>query len=252
MLLKWSFVVPFVLFLSIFIFFGCEQKPENLMQPKEVIGFDDVQGENPLEYLNHIRIMSGMVSFKYNNILEKAAKNHAKYSVFNHHLGHDEKKSENFFTGTTPSKRAFYVGYNSNVSENISYNKDLISSIDSLFTAIYHRFGFLSFAVDEVGFAHEKNENFQASVFEMGNSILDKVCQKGADDGYGRFYTQVCKIKTAKIGMRTFENAHNFANDDIVLFPHKDALDVKVYFSGEVPDPMPTCKITANPHKHTI
>lgn len=247
MLLKWSFVVPFVLFLSIFIFFGCEQKPENLMQPKEVIGFDDVQGENPLEYLNHIRIMSGMVSFKYNNILEKAARNHAKYSVFHKYQGHDESVGKGLFTGADPTNRAFYAGYNSQATENISYNKPMLESIDSLFSAIYHRFGFLSFDRDEIGFALEGDDDFKAAVFNMGNSNLERICQNGGDKGYGRFFTHICKQDTFKISQKNYEYAIDFANSKSIVFPYDKSDNVLFYFSGEIPDPLPECKITANP-----
>lgn len=229
------------------LFLGCEEEPQNLIKPTQSPSFTFKENEKPLEYLNHIRIMSGMIPFSYNETLAKAAKNHAKYSVAHKHQGHDESEAKSLFTGTSPSQRAFYAGYNSNVLENISYNKNIISSIDSLFTAIYHRFGFLNFSVDEVGFAQEDSSEFGASVFLMGNSLLNNMCQKGGEKGYGRFYTQVCKEKSTPISQRSYENAQNFANSQIILFPYKDASDVSIYFSGEIPDPMPTCKVTANP-----
>lgn len=231
----------------VLFFIGCQEEPTNIILPTQNLSFMPNETKEPLEYLNQMRVMSGMIPFSYNETLANAAKNHAYYSTLHNHQGHDQDKAKSSFTGNSPSQRAFYVGYNSHVLENISYNKNIIDSIDSLFTAIYHRFGFLNFSVNEVGFAQEENQELKASVFVMGNSFLNDVCSQGGDSGYGRFYTQVCKDKNTKVSQRNYENTQNFINAKIVPFPHENATDVSVYFSGEIPDPMPTCKITANP-----
>lgn len=215
---------------------------------KAKIGTQNRNFLDPLTYLNEQRIQSGMIGFIYNQTLELASINHAKYESFNKDQGHSEDRYKKFFTGEDPQKRALYVGYMSrNVSENISYNKNFISSIDSLFTAIYHRFGFLSFDKNEIGFSLQKDGNYTSTVFVMGNSYLNDICKYKKDTSPRRYYDGVCKDKSIKIQERVFNQAIRFANNDIILYPYKNAQNIATFFSGEIPDPMPNCKITANP-----
>lgn len=226
----------------LFIFTAC-QEPKKLTFATQV-SLKNQQNISPLEYLNSIKKQSNMIEFKYNKILELSAKNHAIYEIKNKHFGHDEDENMPFFTGHQPYIRANKVGYSTkNVSENISYNQNIISSIDSLFTAIYHRFGFLSFDKDEIGFFYLKENNSHVSVFNMGNSYHNKLCKNGGDNGYGKFYINTCKDENVKILQKRFD--HKFDNANIVYFPNN--FNAQIAFSGEDPDPMPTCKITANP-----
>lgn len=231
--------------LLIFFICGCNEN-ENLIQPKEGKKLEN-KISNDLEYLNFFRKNSGLVEFSKNEILSQAAYNHALYSSSHKKTTHDEIK-EAYFTGKTPAIRAINAGYNSSfVSENIAYENSLKASVDVLFTAIYHRFGFLSFNMDEVGFATYKNDNFSAYVFVLGNKELDRLCAEKTSFKNGRFYTNICKDKSLKIKESDYKKAINLKNDDIIVFPYKNAKDVLVAFSGERPDPMPSCKITANP-----
>ncbi len=204
--------------------------------------------QEPLQYLNEHRNNSGLVSFKQNSFLTQAAKNHAIYEAKNTHQGHDEDNSNAYFTGENPQKRALKVGYESKmISENISYKKDLNSCIDSLFTAIYHRFGFLDFSKDEVGFFIQNEANYSSCVFVMGNSKINEICKNGGDKNPQRFYKNICKDKNIKIDEKHLNDALDFDNPSVVLFPSDDEQEAMVYFSGETPDPMPKCKILSNP-----
>lgn len=201
---------------------------------------------DPLSYLNDYRRGSGLASFKFNSTLAKAAQNHADYSVRHKIMSHDESAGMVGFTGTTPSERAGAVGYAATgVLENIAYKDNSITAIDGLFSAIYHRFAFLNLSMNEVGWASSQNDNFSAYVFIMGNSFIEQFCKKGiTDGGAGLFYRGACvneKVLIRDSRMSDLTKAYNA----YVKFP--DAQPVLPYFSGEVPDPFPECKITANP-----
>ena len=208
--------------------------------------FSFVPDSDAVAYLNEYRRGSGLSGLKPNQILSQAAKNHAEYSAQNEYMGHDETAGRAKFSGATPADRALAVGYKSTlVLENIAYKSDFKEAVDGLFSAIYHRFAFLNLSVDEVGYALASKDKFNAFVFEMGNSRLNAFCARGASDtGAGRFYTNVCADKNLKIKDAKFDNFTG-SSKPFVKFP--DATAVTPYFSGEIPDPFPECKITANP-----
>merc|ERR1711879_948267 len=120
-----------------------------------------------LSYLNSIRTNAGMSVFKSNSLLEQSAYNHARYLSYNNEYGHYESSSNTFYTGYYPTDRANYMGYKSGIGENISYESDFTGSIDTLMTAIYHRFGFLTFTKDEIGVGME-SLSLDANVYNMG------------------------------------------------------------------------------------
>ncbi len=234
-----------LIFILSTVFIGCYDENELIKPHKTSYIKKDYE---PLEYLNKYRTKSELVEFKKNNILTKAAKNHAIYEAKNRHHGHNEDKNNKYFTGQNPQQRSLYAGYDSKMtSENISYRQDLISSIDSLFTAIYHRFGFLDFNKDEMGFFHAEDKNYSANVFVMGNSKLNEICKNGGDKNPRRFYKDICKNNSIKISEQNFKNAIKFENPSVVLFPSDGEMEAMNYFSGESPDPMSECKILSNP-----
>lgn len=236
--------LSFILF--IFFICGCYEN-KNLTYPKEGKALDITQTYDTLEYLNSFRKNSGLVEFFQNERLSQAAYNHALYSSFHKKSGHGEKK-EAYFAGENPSTRALNAGYNTSfVSENIAYKNDLKTSIDVLFTAIYHRFNFLSFDKNEVGFSIQHNDDFSSAVFVLGNRGLNRLCGERQSFKFGKFYTNICKNKNLRIKENDYKKAMSLANSDIIIFPYKNAENVPVAFSGETPDPMPSCKITANP-----
>jgi len=208
--------------------------------------FSFVPDSDAVAYLNEYRRGSGLSGLRQNQILSQAAKNHADYSAQNEYMGHDETAGRAKFSGADPVSRAIAAGYKSrHILENIAYKNDFKEAVDGLFSAIYHRFAFLNLSVDEVGYALASKDKFNAFVFEMGNSRLNAFCARGASDtGAGRFYTNVCADKNLKIKDAKFDNFTG-SSKPFVKFPGSTA--VTPYFSGEIPDPFPECKITANP-----
>lgn len=242
--------LKFSLLACAFFLAGCDilggQGKDSVLKSAKQPEFSFVSDSDAVAYLNEYRRGSGLSSLRQNQILSQAAKNHADYSAQNEYMGHDETAGRAKFSGATPADRALAVGYKSTlVLENIAYKNDFKEAVDGLFSAIYHRFAFLNLSVDEVGYALASKDKFNAFVFEMGNSRLNAFCSRGASDtGAGRFYTNVCADKNLKIKDAKFDNFTG-SSKSFVKFP--DATAVTPYFSGEIPDPFPECKITANP-----
>ena len=242
--------LKFSLLACAFFLSGCDilggQSQSSTLKSAKQPEFSFVPDSDAVAYLNEYRRGSGLSGLKPNQILSQAAKNHAEYSAQNEYMGHDEAAGRAKFSGATPADRALAVGYKSTlVLENIAYKSDFKEAVDGLFSAIYHRFAFLNLSVDEVGYALASKDKFNAFVFEMGNSRLSAFCARGASDtGAGRFYTNVCADKNLKIKDAKFDNFTG-SMKSYVKFP--DATAVTPYFSGEIPNPFPECKITANP-----
>ena len=205
--------------------------------------------EDAAEYLNSYRRASGLGALKFNSVLESAAKNHAIYIVKNGSPGHDELKNGRNFTGENIAARAKFAGYfYAGALENVFHKKGAMSAgvaVDGLLSAIYHRFAFLSQNIDEMGSFNASGDKDSAYVFVMGNSRLNEFCEKGESyAGAGGFYSKFCFNENLKMRAQDFTGV--FASQkDCVKFP--DALPAQPYFSGEVPDPFPECKISANP-----
>ena len=251
--MKFYFVkrgLKFSLLACAFFLSGCDilggQGKDAALKSAKQPEFSFVPDSDAVSYLNEYRRGSGLSGLKQNQILSQAAKNHAEYSAQNEYIGHDETAGRAKFSGADPVSRAIAAGYKSrHILENIAYKSDFKEAVDGLFSAIYHRFAFLNLSVDEVGYALASKDKFNAFVFEMGNSRLNAFCARGASDtGAGRFYTNVCADKNLKIKDDKFDNFTG-SSKPFVKFPGSTA--VTPYFSGEIPDPFPECKITANP-----
>ena len=242
--------LKFSLLACAFFLAGCDilggQGKDSALKSAKQPEFSFVPDSDAVSYLNEYRRGSGLSGLKQNQILSQAAKNHADYSAQNEYMGHDETAGRAKFSGADPVSRAIAAGYKSrHILENIAYKSDFKEAVDGLFSAIYHRFAFLNLSVDEVGYALASKDKFNAFVFEMGNSKLNAFCARGASDtGAGRFYTNVCADKNLKIKDDKFDNFTG-SSKPFVKFPGSTA--VTPYFSGEIPDPFPECKITANP-----
>ncbi len=137
--------------------------------------------EDPYGILNHYRKLAGMPLFHHSELLTESAANHVHYLNANpvnstDYLDyHHQLPGRIGFTGVKPSDRALHVGYPSRkVSENISTGSatSYSGSISSLMSAIYHRFGFLDFTVDEIGIARDDT----IFVYDMGNRQLSRIC----------------------------------------------------------------------------
>jgi uncharacterized protein YkwD len=208
-------------------------------------------------YLNALRVRAGMTPFLSNAQLELAAFNHANFIVDNSLMGgHYEVNTLPGFTGVEPKDRMVAAGYRSlAVSENVSSGQtDTRDSIDNLMSAIYHRFGFLDFDMNEVGIGIAKTSlsdpnSHTAYVYNMGNSELNALCDGPAFSGYGRYYTRVCE-PDININANDFETVQTLArgnNPNIVQWPTDGDEDVPPVFFEESPDPLPDYSVSGYP-----
>jgi len=208
-----------------------------------------------LFYLNEIRQAMGMNTLSSNSQLQTAAQAHADYLVRNKVATHSEVPSLPGFTGRTPTERAFKAGYlSSQVIENLSTkNKDAKHSINGLFSAIYHRFGFLDLSIDEIGVgvaqdSHDTENN--AFVYLMGNANLNALCKQRPFTGYGRYMYHVCKDEAFRISQKAFEKAkeaNKLFNPKVVLYPYDGQEEVPPAFYSEIPDPLPDYEVSGFP-----
>ena len=208
-----------------------------------------------LTLVNEIREKIGMNTLDLNEQLAQAAQAHAAYLVRNHVSTHDEIPGFPGFTGVHPVDRAFHAGYlSSQVTENLStQHQDAKSSVDGLFSAIYHRFGFLDVGIDEMGvgvaqdISHTKNSAF---VYDMGNSALNALCGEPSFTGYGKYMYRVCKDPEHRIEARRFKKAQSsskWLNPKIVFYPYDGQEDVPPAFYSEIPDPLPDFEVSGFP-----
>ena len=208
-----------------------------------------------IDYLNFLRNKAGLWGLTNNNFLNKSAFNHSKYLVINNLYGHDENECYSGFTGITPTDRGEYVGYNGFVMENISYGeRNVQESIDKLFSAIYHRFGFLGFTIDEIGMSACFSENFsneRVFVYNMGNSLIRQACENAPYDlSEGSYYTNICIDKNIKIPYSLYNNAYNSLLErapKYVIWPYRSSYNIPPVFYEETPDPLPDCSVTGYP-----
>ncbi len=218
-----------------------------LAQPRDL--------ENGYRYLSHLRSLAGMTPLSSNRILERAAKNHDLYMIANNVFGHGERQGDPHFTGASPADRAVYAGYPSRyVLENISAgNHDIEESIDGLFSAIYHRFGFLDFTIDEVGAAFDTSQSYgygSVSTFDMGNKGIASLCDGPEFSGYGSCTYNICADPNKKVSATKFHKALEDLADQnpaIVLWPFRGARDIPPVFYEEFPDPLPECSVSGYP-----
>lgn len=199
-----------------------------------------------LNKINQIREESGLNQLAPNKNLWKSAKNHTIYLTdLNEGIKHIQNVKTEYFTGTNPWDRAINVGYNNrSVSENISYGLETYDkSIDLLMTAIYHRFGFLNFNIDEIGYFKIN----KIATYNMGNSIISAVCSKNnvsEDINY-----PICE-KSDFISRSDYINKIKLIelkNPEYVIFPAPDSSDNLPAFYDETPNPVPDKVVTGNP-----
>lgn len=205
-------------------------------------------------YINSIRQNMNMLTLSKNTNLAEASVAHAKYMVVNNELGHEELKEHKYFVGEKPWDRAFKFGYPSKlVSENVSVHQySAKESVDRLFSAIYHRFGFLSTTINEMGvgaFQDEFNSDKSAFVYLMGNSDLNNLCRAKSFSG-NRKYVIACSDEHFRVREKDFSQAIKYAkqtNPDIILYPYDGQRDVPPAFYNETPDPLPSLDVSGFP-----
>ena len=200
-----------------------------------------------LKYLNFLRKEAGEISLKENGYLDKAALNHANYINLNNIIGHYENEGYEGFSGVTPSDRAIAAGYqNRMVLENLSYgDKDINESIDGLFSAIYHRFGFLNEWINEIGIG-ASDETY---VYDMGNSYINELCSEPQKEINESYYQGICANKNLKILVSDLENSKEKVeklNKKIITWPISN-IPVSPVFYDEEPDPLPNQSVSGYP-----
>jgi len=197
---------------------------------------------------NHIleqRSKINMVILKRDSRLDKASENHSIY-LNRHNLGgHIEKDSLSGFTGKMPQDRAVKAGYNTTfIGENISTNQvDFKTSVDDLFTALYHRLGFLDVEFDALGLHNEG----KAYTYMMSNSLLDKACKDKDKDLSGYL---ICADKKKSFNQKTLDDTKGVIgkkNPPFVIWPPNQSKDNIPYFYYESPDPLPDYDVSGNP-----
>ena len=213
---------------------------------------DVIQTEG-IKYLNDLRQKAGMIPLVLNDALNIAAVNHSNYCVINNYAGHEEYEGYEGFTGEWPSDRAVYAGYKSTqVLENLSTNnKDVNDSIDNLFSAVYHRLGFLNESIDEIGIGYASGGTIgNVYTYDMGNGYINNLCSQSSFDINGAYYYNVCADETLKIPVEIWDGNTSInmsQNPDIILWPYKDANDVPPVFYEESPDPLPDYGVSGYP-----
>ncbi|MCR4942676.1 MAG: CAP domain-containing protein [Campylobacter sp.] len=239
-----------VLWLSlVFIFYHFAFKNEEAGLSASPPNFHE--NYDTLNYINSHRISSGLKALKNDKILNKSALAHANYLIINeidkNVSLHSENKELKGFSGVNATERASKAGHSTKwVLENISSNQlNERTAVDSLFSAIYHRFSFLNIGADQIGLANLHDKNKHVYVYNLSNSKLNSLCKNGGDKPKnGIYYTQACNDKKIYISKQNYKK-FIFANDpQIITYPHENAL---AYFGNEDPDPLKHCDITSNP-----
>ena len=215
-----------------------------------VFGFSNTA----IDYINELRQNSGLNILRHTNLLDNSSMNHLLYLKDKNIFSHKEfDKNNKYFTGETPTKRVNFLGHHGFALENMSKgDSNAKMSIDNLFSAIYHRFSFLSPNIDEIGMAKQRTKDNKENifVFNMANSYANQVCKMANFQGFGRFYHGVCIDKSKRIGSSNFLAARDFLftkNPEFVTYPYNYQSDIQPYFLEEVPDPLPECSISGYP-----
>ena len=212
----------------------------------------------PLEYLNDKRSNAGMTLLSQNGLLDQSSQNHADYVSTNIYTfgyeGHYETQGNPGYTGDWPWDRAHAVGYLASASENMTVGYDTYQlSIDGLYTAIYHRLGFMNFNIDEIGFGESLNTqsgDLYTHVYNMGNSDIVSLCQGDSFTDPGEYYYGICLDETFRIEKTLYEqtiDSNALLNPEIVTWPYEYQVDFQPAFFEESPDPLPTCSVSGNP-----
>ena len=204
-----------------------------------------------LTYLNKVRVDTGLNQLVQNSFLDSSSQGHGNYLIQNNIAGHYQDSSHPYFTGVSPTDRGYASGYKYSISENISFGSgSYVASIDNLMSAIYHRFGFLDFNIDEVGFAKEESENYyykDVYVYNMGNSNLNSICSDGGDfSGTGAYFYGICEDSSIKIDPKSVD-VLKALNPNHVIYPVENQLDFPPVFYEESPDPLPDLEVSGNP-----
>jgi uncharacterized protein YkwD len=220
--------------------------------PMDNIGYEIADA---FETLNIIREAMGMPALQENIALNQAAQAHADYLVRHHVSSHFETSTQEGFTGTKPVDRALRAGYKSRfVGENLSTKSESAkASVNGLFSAIYHRFGFLNLAFDEVGIGIAQNKNDprnSAFVYVMGNQETNRLCMAKGFQGVGRYVYGICADTKHRVEDKAYKRARGEIkerNPKVILYPYDGQQAVPPSFYDEHPDPLPDYDVSGFP-----
>lgn len=242
--------------LSAFSLWGLGEKEPPKVTIKAVRTLDtSIEARKALAYLNELRYRAGMSKFLYNKTLQTSALSHANYLTDHEEIGHFEERGKVGFTGVMPKDRVKYAGYLSTMSmENVS-NQTIgyKASVDGLFSAIYHRFGFLDFQVDEIGIGVSQNPDKKdqvAYVYNMGIYEINDLCHEPSYRGRGEYIYNVCIDSKHRIEKKAFNAGYKacyIRNKKIVIYPFDGQEEVPPAFFDELPDPLPEYRVSGFP-----
>ncbi len=229
--------------------------PEKIIIKKPPLIKIQSEEKDTLLYLNKLRTKAGLIPLKSNKILNISAKNHAKYLIFNHKIGHFEDIKHKEYTGQYGAQRAIHRGYKTSlIIENVSSNNpNYKESVDGLMGAIYHRFGFLDFHINEIGIGilqDKENPNSTAFVYDMGNSELNNLCKNPSKENNKNTLEKICANQKIKLSPKKFFSAINsnvFHNHAMITYPFDGQKDIPPAFYEELPDPLPEYSVSGFP-----
>jgi uncharacterized protein YkwD len=205
--------------------------------------------EEPLAYINQLRQQSGLYSFEHDKRLDEAARVHAKYIRYSGHVGHmQENSSSPYYSAYSPLDRGINAGVKSQIFlENISRGQRSVkASVDGLMSAVYHRFNFLSFHTDKLGYAIDDN----VYVYTMAHSGLDRLCHEVSYEGELSYYDGVCPEPTHRIEKEQFDFERSRLLEQApayVIWPPRDGKAIPTAFFEEEPDPLPDMQVSGYP-----
>lgn len=136
--------------------------------------------------VNIIREAAKLQPLTYSSALSRSAQNHANYiskNIGQDFVGidlHSETKSYANYTGEDVTVRAQHAGYpHKDVKENISLgSKNISDSVEGLMSGIYHRFTFLDFLIDTIGYGTaSNNKEYKSYVYNMGRKDMESLCK---------------------------------------------------------------------------
>ena len=218
--------------------------------------------DDALKYINQLRQEAGLVALSNNTLLEIASQQHTDYLNEQNSNGHYENNSaSSFYSGFSPVDRGESAGYHSFFYiENLSIGqKDIYASVDDLMSAIYHRYAFLNFSIDEIGIGIN-SDNIKRKIYnyDMGNSFISDICNN--PDNYSpsasetSYYPGTICPNITDSSIEISPNAYNDAlyhysktYSDYIVWPSKDSTNIRPVFFEESPDPLPDYSVSGYP-----
>ncbi|MDX2468962.1 MAG: CAP domain-containing protein [SAR324 cluster bacterium] len=204
-----------------------------------------------LEEINQARLMAGLNPLKLQGELTKAAQAHADYIKVNNSMSHLQERGKKGFTGVRTKDRVIAEGYHNRFVHEMFFvgSEDIKGATESLFSAIYHRLGFLDFSSNELGYGERQTAEGGSNVFVMGNRELNEICQRTDLKVKSRYYFDICKgsRKTPANLVDRAKTKLQKRNPTYVLWPPEGSRFVPPGFFDEVPDPVPDKLVTGYP-----